>query len=120
MIKKLEVILSFMRDSEIPDTNLFKTLLEPLFDDFQFWFTRSRDFLETHRLSFMDEQEQSHLLSRIKNAQEELYTARMLFNATEGQVGIDMATLTPWHNLVTESWKVVLRFHAEKGASTDI
>ncbi|MBD2360750.1 MULTISPECIES: DUF2605 domain-containing protein [unclassified Anabaena] len=103
-----------MRNSELPDTHILKTVLEPLLDDFQYWFERSRDFLEKERLSFMHEQEQSDLLIRIQQAQEELKTAKMLFNVTEGQVGIDMATLTPWHQLVTECWSVVRRFHSEQ------
>jgi hypothetical protein len=34
----------------------------------------------------------------------------MLFAATDGQVGIEMATLMPWHQLVTECWNVAMRF----------
>ncbi|AFY45987.1 Protein of unknown function (DUF2605) [Nostoc sp. PCC 7524] len=113
LMKKLEDSFSFMRDSNLPEANLLKTVLEPLLDDFQYWFTRSRNFLETERLSFMDEQEQLDLLLRIQQAQEELNTAKMLFNATEGQVGIDMATLTPWHKLVTECWQVAARFRSQ-------
>ncbi|MBW4686132.1 MAG: DUF2605 domain-containing protein [Komarekiella atlantica HA4396-MV6] len=99
-----------MRDSNLPGTELLKTVLEPLLDDFQYWFTRSRDFLETEHISFMSDQEQSDLLLRVKQAQEELNTAKMLFAATDGQVGIEMATLIPWHQLVTECWNVAMRF----------
>ncbi|BAY63862.1 hypothetical protein NIES22_39520 [Calothrix brevissima NIES-22] len=104
-----------MGDSNLPGSELLKSLLEPLLDDFHFWFTRSRDFLETRQLSFMSEQEQDDLLYRVKQAQEELRTARMLFNATDGQVGLDMSTLNPWHDVVTECWNAVMRFHQEKG-----
>ncbi|ABA22399.1 conserved hypothetical protein [Trichormus variabilis ATCC 29413] len=103
-----------MSDSNLPGTDLLKTVLEPLLDDFQYWFTRSRSFLETERLSFMDEQAQQDLLLRVKQAQEELNTAKMLFSATEGQVGIDMATMTPWHQLVTECWNVAARFRSQQ------
>ncbi|WP_066379305.1 MULTISPECIES: DUF2605 domain-containing protein [unclassified Anabaena] len=105
-----------MRDSNIPDANLLKAVLEPLLDDFQYWFTRSRNFLETEQLSFMNEQEQLDLLLRIQQAQEELTTAKMLFHATDGQVGIDMATLTPWHQLVTECWKVAAHFRSQQAS----
>jgi hypothetical protein len=103
-----------MRDSNSPGAEVLKSLLEPLLEDFQYWFTRSRDFLETRQLSFMSEQEQSDLLLQIKQAQDELNTAKMLFNATDGQVGLDMATITPWHQLVTKCWNVAMRFHQEK------
>lgn len=105
-----------MSDSNISGTELLKTVLQPLLEDFQYWFTRSRDFLETERLSFMDEQEQLDLLSRVKQAQEELNTAKMLFTATEGQVGIDMATMAPWHQLVTECWNVAARFRSQQSS----
>ena len=99
-----------MSDSNVPGTELLKTVLEPLLEDFQHWFRRSRHLLETEQISFMSEQEQSDLLWRVKQAQDELNTVRMLFAATDKQVGIEMATLIPWHDLVTECWNVAMRF----------
>jgi hypothetical protein len=58
----------------------------------------------------MSQHEQSDLLTRVKKAQEEVKTAKMLFSATDGQVGIEMATLAPWHQLVTQCWNVAMRF----------
>ncbi|MFH7025213.1 MAG: DUF2605 domain-containing protein [Heteroscytonema crispum UTEX LB 1556] len=102
-----------MRDSNLPEPELLKTVLQPLLEDFQYWFARSRDFLETEQLTFMSQDEQSGLLQQVKQAQEEVNTAKMLFVATEGQVGIDMSTLMPWHQLVTQCWKVAMRFRQE-------
>jgi hypothetical protein len=99
-----------MQDSSLPGTEMLKTVLEPLLEDFNYWFMRSRELLETEQLSFMSHQAQSDLLLRVKAAQEELKAARMLFTATDGQVGIDMNTLMPWHGLVTECWNVSKRF----------
>jgi Protein of unknown function (DUF2605) len=102
-----------MRDSNLSEKDLLKTVLHPLLEDFQYWFARSRNFLETEKLSFMSHDEQSRLLLQVKQAQEEVNTAKMLFMATEGQVGIDMSTLMPWHQLVRECWKVAMRFRQE-------
>jgi len=99
-----------MSDSNLTGTELLKTVLEPLLEDFQHWFRRSRHLLETEQISFMSEPEQSDLLWRVKQAQDELNTVRMLFAATDKQVGIEMATLMPWHDLVTECWNVAMRF----------
>ncbi|MBE9003676.1 DUF2605 domain-containing protein [Fortiea sp. LEGE XX443] len=99
-----------MQDSNLPGTELLKTVLEPLLEDFQYWFARSRNFLETEQLSFMSHQEQSDLLLRVKQAQAEVNTTKMLFTATDKQVGIDMTTLMPWHQLVTECWNVAMHF----------
>jgi hypothetical protein len=38
----------------------------------------------------------------------------MLFTATDQQVGIDMATVMPWHQLVTECWGVGIRLGQSK------
>ncbi len=106
-----------MRNSNLPEPELLKTVLQPLLEDFQYWFARSRNLLETEQLSFLSNQEQSALLERVKQAQEEVNTAKMMFTATEGQVGIDMATLMPWHQLLSECWKVAMRFRTGHSAA---
>lgn len=103
-----------MRDSNLPEPELLKTVLQPLLEDFQYWFARSRELLETEQLSFMSHQEQLDLLLRVKQAQDKVNTAKMLFAATDGQVGIEMETLMPWHKLVTECWQVAMRFRQDR------
>ncbi|NJO28276.1 MAG: DUF2605 domain-containing protein [Richelia sp. SL_2_1] len=114
-----------MRDSNLPELELLHTVLQPLLEEFEYWFTRSalllqsQTFLETEHLSFIDPQEQSNLLKRVRLAADEVQAAKMLFAATEGQVGIDMATLKPWHQLVTECWNIAMRFRSEQDISID-
>jgi hypothetical protein len=103
-----------MRDSNLPEPELLKTVLQPLLEDFQYWFARSRELLETEQLSFMTHQEQSDLLLRVNQAQDKVNTTKMLFAATDGQVGIEMETLMPWHKLVTECWQVGMRFRQNR------
>lgn len=103
-----------MLNSNLPDPQVLKTVLQPLLEDFQYWFTRSRSFLETEQLPFLGEQQQSDILERVKQAQQEVSTARMLFQATGCTVGIDMATIMPWHQLLTECWNVAMRFRLEQ------
>ncbi|MEI6446020.1 MAG: DUF2605 domain-containing protein [Nostocales cyanobacterium ELA583] len=98
-----------MGDSNLSNADLLKSVLEPLLDDFQYWFERYCQILENERIQFMSEQEQLNLLKRVKDAEDELNTAKMLFKATNQQVGIDMATVMPWHQLVTECWVVGMR-----------
>ncbi|MDJ0734689.1 MAG: DUF2605 domain-containing protein [Nostocaceae cyanobacterium] len=102
-----------MRDSNVPGSELLKTVLQPLLEDFQYWFDRSRNFLETEQISFMSSQEQSDLLRRVTQAQAEVNTAKMLFHATEGKVGIEMGTLMPWHKLLNECRNVAMRFRSQ-------
>jgi len=108
-----------MRDSNLPEPELLKTVLQPLLEDFEYWFARSRTLLETEQLSFLDKQDQSDLLKRVKLAGDEVQAAKMLFTVAEGKVGIDMATLMPWHQLVTECWNVSMRFRSKQNASQE-
>jgi Protein of unknown function (DUF2605) len=102
-----------MINSNLPDPNFLKNLLEPLLDDFQYWFDRSRSLLELQDLKFLGEENQADLLDRVKQAQQEVATAKMLLLATEGQVGVDTAVMMPWHQLVAECWKVGMKFRSE-------
>lgn len=100
------VIIKIMFPSQPTENELLKTILEPLLEDFTHWFSRSRLLLESERLSFLTVEEQNDLLERIKNAQQEVATAHLLFKTTGGQVGIEAKMLLPWHHLVAECWGV--------------
>ncbi|MFB2646410.1 DUF2605 domain-containing protein [Raphidiopsis sp. BLCC-F218] len=103
-----------MPEYNLSDSQLLQSLLEPLLEDFEYWFARSQQLLENEKISFMTEQEQSDLLDRVKQAQLEVNTSKMLFNATGKQVGLDMATLAPWHQLLGECWRVGMRYRQIK------
>jgi Protein of unknown function (DUF2605) len=102
-----------MLNSNLPEPDFLKNLLEPLLDDFQYWFEKSRSLLEVQSLNFLEAEHQADLLSRVKQAQQEVSTAKMLLLATDGQVGVDTAVLMPWHQLVAECWKVGMQFRSQ-------
>ena len=93
-----------MSSKEPTEKELLKQVLEPLLDDFIYWFSRSQSLLESTRLPFLTEAEQAELLTKIENAQKEVNTAKMLFQATDGEAGIDSKVLLPWHHLVAQCW----------------
>lgn len=97
-----------------PDPDLLKNLLQPLLEDFQYWFNRSRNLLESETIEFLTPEEQADLLARVLEAQQEVSTAQTLMNLTDGQVGLDTAVLMPWHQLVTECWQVGMRYRTQK------
>ena len=109
-----------MLNQNLPESELLKTLLQPLLEDFKYWFGRSQTFLENEKVPFLEPQQQSELLARVKQAQQEVNTAQLMFQATGGQVRIDMATRAPWHQLVTECWKVAIRFRSEQATKPDV
>lgn len=104
----------FNPNSNVPEPEFLKSLLEPLLDDFIYWFERSRSLLENHEMSFLGKVQQEDLLQRVRQAQQEVETARMMLKVTEGKAGLDTAVLMPWHRLVTECWQVAMRFRTER------
>lgn len=103
-----------MLNSNLPEPELLKSLLQPLLDDFQYWFGRSRDLLEREEIPFLSQDQQTDLLDRVKQAQSEVSTVQMLFKATGGQAGVETSTLIPWHKLLMECWQVGMRFRLEQ------
>ncbi|MFM7449553.1 MAG: DUF2605 domain-containing protein [Leptolyngbyaceae cyanobacterium] len=99
-----------MFNSPLSDSDLLKEVLAPLLEDFEYWFQRSRLLLEHEAIPFLQASEQANLLGRVVAAQQEVATTKLLFQATNGQAGIEMAVLMPWHRLVTECWQVARRF----------
>mgnify|MGYP002782235844 CR=1 FL=1 len=109
-----------MFSSDLPDTELLKSLLEPLLEDFQYWFERSRHMLETQTIPFLALEQQTDLLARVLTSQQEVATAQMLFRVTQGQAGIETSVLATWHQLVTECWHVATRLRMEQSTEKGI
>jgi hypothetical protein len=103
-----------MSNSRPTENELLKTILEPLLEDFGYWFSRTRILLESERLPFLTIEAQNSLLDRLKCSQAEVATAHSLFKAMEGQVGIEARMLVPWHQLVTECWRVSSHWRVSK------
>ena len=99
-----------MVNPKLPEPELLKAILEPLLEDFQYWFERSRQLLEKEEIDFLEKEEQSDLLARIKQAQKEVNTSAILFVATEAKVGIETPVLIQWHKLLTECWQISARY----------
>jgi len=98
------------------ESDLLKSLLEPLLDDFQYWFERSRTLLEENEIAFMDSEQQADLLARVLSAQQEVVTVQSLFKLTDKQVGVDTSVMASWHRLVHECWQVSHRFRQEQAS----
>lgn len=100
-----------MSDIVSPDPEMLKQILEPLLEDFTYWFDRSQKLLSSKRLTFLTEPEQQSLLERVENAIKEVGAAISLFKATGHQIGIDMSTMKPWHKLLVECQGVGMRYY---------
>ncbi|MBD2099348.1 DUF2605 domain-containing protein [Leptolyngbya sp. FACHB-261] len=105
-----------MLNAELPDPELLKVVLEPLLEDFVYWFVRSEKLLSTERLDFLSLEAQADLLGRVLQALAEVRASQSLFKATEGKAGIEARALVPWHQLLMECWQVANRFRAQQQA----
>jgi hypothetical protein len=103
-----------MSTEQPTEKELLKTVLEPLLEDFQYWFERSHLLLTSEQISFLTAEEQDLFLARIVRAKQEVQTAQMLFKATGGAAGIDSKMLLPWHNLVAECWSISQKWRENK------
>ena len=100
---------------ELPaQPDLLKAILEPLLDDFLFWFERAEQLVTKEPIAFLSPEEQADLCQRIAIATAEVRSTKALFQATGGTVGIDMAVMKPWHALVTECWQIGARWRREQ------
>ena len=103
-----------MFNSNLPEPELLKTVLEPLLEDFQYWFGRSRTLFESETIPFLKDEQQAALLARVTQAQKEVGTTQTLLKLTNGQVGVETSMLMTWHQLVTECWQVRMRLRSNK------
>ncbi len=103
-----------MFNSNLPEPDLLKTVLEPLLEDFQYWFGRSRTLLESEMIPFLDDKQQADLLTRVTQAQQTVSTTQTLLKMTNGEVGVETSMLMTWHQLVTECWHVRMRLRSHK------
>ncbi|PSB18101.1 DUF2605 domain-containing protein [Phormidesmis priestleyi ULC007] len=103
-----------MFNSNLPESDLLKTVLEPLLEDFQYWFGRSRTLFESETIPFLKDEQQADILMRVTQAQKEVSTTQTLLKLTGGQVGVETSMLMTWHQLVTECWQVRMRLRSDK------
>ncbi|WP_309741040.1 DUF2605 domain-containing protein [Chamaesiphon sp. OTE_20_metabat_361] len=98
-----------MSMSQPSEQELLQNILQPLLVDFEYWFSRSTELLESKQISFLSPSEQADLLDRVRRAQQEVNVAKMLFQAVGGQAGIEPSQMVGWHQIVTECWHVSMQ-----------
>jgi hypothetical protein len=86
------------------DVSFLDQLLEPLLEDFAASFERGFQLLENCPEAVLPLTRQHRLMARLEDARRELAAARALRAAAPVPMALDMATITPWHELVVEVW----------------
>ncbi len=91
----------------LPHSPIVKSLLEPLLEDFMYWFGQARQLLESDSLPFLEPSQRQTLLARITQAQAEVQATHALLTSTG--LGVDTTVLMTWHQLVLECWHLRLQ-----------
>ena len=107
-----------MPDSNTPEPALIKAVLEPLLDDFHYWFDRSITLLKSEDIASLNSEEQQNLLERVQQAQQQVSAVKSLSSATGNQTGVDMPLMMTWHQLVQECWGVAARHRRQTSGQT--
>jgi hypothetical protein len=91
--------------SPLPDpAALLEQVLTPLLQDFEESFQRGLLLLEHCPDRVMPPERRDAFRERLEEAQAQLRAARALRAATPAPMALEMATITPWHELLVEVW----------------
>ena len=85
---------------------LLDQVLNPLLADFAETFARGLQLLDHCPDRVLPEAGRLALRQRLAQAQAALAAARALREAAPTPMALDMATITPWHELVVEVWSL--------------
>ena len=97
-----------MADS-LPPTDagaLLESVLQPLLEDFAVSFNRGLTLLDHCPDTVLQPPQRSALRDRLLEAQAQLAAARALRAAAPTPMALEMATITPWHELLVEVWSL--------------
>lgn len=95
-------------------SEILEQLLEPLLDDFLYWFERSQTLIESAHIPFLTPVERADLLERLRSAQAEVKTAKLLFTLSGKRVGVDVQAMKPWHALLMECQAIGMRYRQQQ------
>jgi hypothetical protein len=96
----------FSEDAPQPaDQPLVQTILEPLLDDFLYWFDETESLLASIEAECLVDSESHALIEEIKAARQEVVTTKTLMLATGGDAGVEVAVVGRWHQLVSKCWR---------------
>jgi hypothetical protein len=89
----------------LPDpAALLEEVLTPLLQDFDESFQRGLQLLEHCPDRVMPPERREGFQARLEEAQRQLRAARALRAATPAPMALEMATISPWHELLVEVW----------------
>ncbi|MEM1311613.1 MAG: DUF2605 domain-containing protein [Cyanobacteria bacterium P01_C01_bin.70] len=88
-----------------PEKPLVQTILEPLLDDFQYWFSETKRLLNSPKAECLAASDRQALVEELNEAEQSVGTAKTLMLATGGKAGVELSVVTHWHQLVAKCWQ---------------
>ena len=85
---------------------LLESVLGPLLEDFAGSFERGLKLLQACPDAVMTAEARGAMRGRLLEAQAQLQAARALRAAAPTPMALEMATITPWHELLVEVWSL--------------
>lgn len=97
--------IDFHNSAEQPEQPLMQAVLEPLLNDFQYWFGETEALLRSPKADCLTETDRQALVQELDEARQAVDTTKVLMLATGGQAGVDLSVVTQWHQLVNKCWQ---------------
>lgn len=91
---------------------LLESVLGPLLEDFATSFERGLTLLQACPDAVLAAEAREAMHSRLREAQAQLTAARALRAAAPMPMALEMATITPWHELLVEVWSLAAALRA--------
>jgi hypothetical protein len=110
--------MSSQNSSDPSDQPLVQTILEPLLDDFQYWFGEAETLLDSPKADCLAPTDRAAFADELQTAKQEVSTAKTLILATGGNAGVDTALVGQWHKLVNKYWQTA-RYIRQQSQSAD-
>jgi hypothetical protein len=92
--------------SDQEPAQLLDQLLQSLFDDFSFWFSRGLVLLEHTPDKLLPPSEQRALRQKLEEALQAIAATRSLRAACSTPMAVDMDAMAPWHRLMMRVWNL--------------
>ncbi|MEM6837170.1 MAG: DUF2605 domain-containing protein [Cyanobacteria bacterium P01_C01_bin.120] len=88
-----------------PEKPVVQAILEPLLDDFQYWFGETKQLLNSPKADCLAKRDRQDLVEELTEAEQSVGTAKTLMLATGGKAGVELSVVTQWHQLVAKCWQ---------------
>ncbi|WP_392347621.1 DUF2605 family protein [Parasynechococcus sp.] len=93
---------------------LLDELLASLLADFEHWFQRGEELLQTCPDDVMPLEERQRMDLRLQDGKKAIAATRALVAASTQPMAISMEVMNPWHGVVTEVWALAAKLGSSR------